>query len=217
MVVSAIVRHLFLPTGAETTMKSKTLNWNVLFALSCIVFLCSWCRTTNAGLVINMTEVGSNVVANGNGTLDTTALTLSGAGGNHYGWVSPTAGALSLGASATGSFDAYNGITGPANFGSGGFTAANSGSGSIFELYSSFFVVAQGFVSNSSLSNTTTWTNTSLASLGATPGTYTWTWGTPGAPNFDFVTLNITAAPEPSSVVLVGLSFMFALARRKRH
>ena len=37
--------------------------------------------------------------------------------------------------------------------------------------------VPQGYISGTSLASTNTWANQSFASLGLTPGTYTWTWG----------------------------------------
>ena len=48
-----------------------------------------------------------------------------------------------------------------------------------------------------------TFDNQTFASLGVTPGTYEWTWGT--GPNQNF-TVNIVAAAvsEPASVLLLG-------------
>ncbi len=198
-------------------MKSSNLSKSLLLTLSCITLLCLSSCTANAGLIINMTQVGSNVVAIGNGTLNTTALGISTPGGAHTGYVVPNLRVLSLGASTATSFAGFNGtFTGPTSFGLGGIGFATSATGASFYFDGTFFAVPLGYTSNSPLSNTTTWASSSLAGLNATPGTYTWTWGTPGTSNADFITLNITAVPEPSSVTLVGLSFIFAFARRKR-
>jgi hypothetical protein len=198
-------------------MKISNLSKYFLLTSSCITLFCLSGRTANAGLVINMTQVGSNVVAIGNGTLNTTALSTSTPGGAHTGYVVPNLRFLSLGASSATSFAGFNGtFTGPTSFGLGGIGFATSATGDSFFFDGTFFAVPLGYASNSLLSNTTTWASSSLAGLGASPGTYTWTWGTPGTPNADFITLNITAVPEPTSVALVGLSSIFAFARRKR-
>jgi hypothetical protein len=64
----------------------------------------------------------------------------------------------------------------------------------------------QGYVSGSPLSDTSTYDAETLASLGATPGTYVWTWGSAAAD--DTFTLQIGPAvpvvPEPSSFALLG-------------
>ena len=43
----------------------------------------------------------------------------------------------------------------------------------------------QGYVSGGALSDSMTFNNATFASLGVTPGTYVWTWGT-GLPNQNF-------------------------------
>ena len=40
-----------------------------------------------------------------------------------------------------------------------------------------FLVVPLGYVSGAPLLDTSTYNNSTFASLGITPGTYTWTWG----------------------------------------
>jgi hypothetical protein len=75
------------------------------------------------------------------------------------------------------------GLTGPSSFGSGSFEDANSGSGSLVGVAGSlapFLIlgVPVGYVSGSSLGTSTdTWDDATFASLGVTPGRYTWTWG----------------------------------------
>ncbi len=208
---------MFRLTRKNTSMKISNLHNYLLLISSCITLFCLSGRTANAGLVINMTEVGSNVVAIGNGTLNTTALSTSTPGGAHTSYVVPSLRYLSLGASSATSFAGFNGtFTGPTLFGGGGIGFATSATGDSFFFDGTFFAVPSGYASSSFLSNTTTWASNSLAGLGASPGTYTWTWGTPGTPNADFITLNITAVPEPGSVALLGLSFILAFAKRKR-
>jgi hypothetical protein len=75
--------------------------------------------------------------------------------------------------------DLYQGSLGaPANFGSGGFTDASSGSGDPVGPISAVVLdVPLDYASGSTLSDSVTWDNATFSSLGVTPGTYVWTWG----------------------------------------
>jgi hypothetical protein len=62
-----------------------------------------------------------------------------------------------------------------------------------------------------------TFNNATFASLGVTPGTYTWTWGT-GLPNQNF-TLTIQRAGVPdggSTVSLLGFALLGLAALRRK-
>ena len=73
-------------------------------------------------------------------------------------------------------------------------------------------VTPLNYLSGSELSNTATWANHTFISLGVTPGSYTWNWGS-GA-HSDFFALDIiegaAAVPEPSSILLLALSLGLA-------
>jgi hypothetical protein len=152
-----------------------------------------------AGYIVTLDQVGSNVVATGSGALDLTGQihsgTLTGLGGN----VNPNLSVIEVGSPA--SIDLYGAnITGPAKFGgTGGQILASSNSGDdvaiqIISQFSANVAVPKGYVFGNSLTDTSTWDNATFASLGVIPGTYEWKWGSGANQNF---TLDIQAAPAP--------------------
>jgi hypothetical protein len=79
------------------------------------------------------------------------------------------------------------------------------------------YLLCQGsYISGTSLMDSSTYDNQTFASLGVTPGTYVWTWGSPAAD--DTFTLDIpTGVPKPSSIALLALPLgllMLLTARR---
>jgi hypothetical protein len=107
-----------------------------------------------AGSVVTLAQQGSDVIANGSGPLDLTGLSSAGGGSNGSG-VGPSSGTILTGP-VSAFEDTYEGlITGPRSFGSGGFTDANSGSGSFvgivgfvepFGGFADFLEVPRGYI-----------------------------------------------------------------------
>jgi len=105
-------------------------------------------------------------------------------------------------------------VTGPTSFGPGTtlFTA-NSNSGSPFLLnFSSISTlgVPAGYTPGTFISGTSTYNNSTFASLGVTPGTYVWTLGNTAQ---DTITLNIGATPVPfesDALPVVGSALFMA-------
>lgn len=194
--------------------------------LHSFLLLCIVCSKASGGFVVNMTEVGNSVVATGNGTINTSALISAQlvVVGSFQGYAGPIDGELALGTTQSLSLDGYyNGIFGPTNFGSGPGASASSSSGDVFVYLQSItsspvggpiLILPSGY-SGTSLSSQSIWAGQSFATLGVTPGTYTWSWGS-GA-NADFYTLNaeITAVPEPGSIALVAIGAIVAVGMRK--
>ncbi|HET9783548.1 MAG TPA: PEP-CTERM sorting domain-containing protein, partial [Terriglobales bacterium] len=75
-------------------------------------------------------------------------------------------------------------------------------------------IVPGGYQSLSFISNSDTFDNATLSSLGVTPGVYTWTWGN-GAEQS--ITLDAEATPEPASLLLLvsGLLAGLCLCRKR--
>ena len=72
-----------------------------------------------------------------------------------------------------------------------------------------------GYISDSVLSDRSTYDNATFSSFGVTPGTYVWTWGTGANQNFT-LKVGTVAVPESGSTLglsLVALSGLFGLSR----
>lgn len=171
--------------------------------------------SAQAAYVATLDEIGPNVFATGSGSFNLTALTLFGSGTAPSSFIGPSPASLVL---SSGNTTTYRNISGPTSFGSGAsFSQANSATGNVvgFQITSvgSLFVPA-GYVSGTALgTSTATWNNATFASLGVTPGTYVWTWGS-GA-NADSFTLQIV--PEPATWLLLGIgATVFAASQRRR-
>ena len=179
----------------KRTSPSRQIFKPAMAATLAIIITCGLSvRPAQAGYILTLQQVGPNVVATGSGAIDLTGLTFVGTG-NAGASIDPSYGRVQTPA---GLIDAYSGIIGPSSFGPGGNTEPNSGSGIVAGIDNggSVLVVAAGYISDSPLSNTSTCNNATLQSLGATLGTYEWTWGTGADQNF---TLMIGAVPEPST------------------
>src|SRR5690242_12430830 len=84
-----------------------------------------------AGVVIDIEQVGSDVVATGSGTIDLAGLNKIGIVAGPA-LVLASSAAVIEGPAAGNQGDIYSGATGPSSFGPGGFTIASSGSGDVF-------------------------------------------------------------------------------------
>lgn len=179
--------------------------------LVCLVLALLGTGTARADIILNAVESGGNVVISGGGTADLTNLLFLGTT-DAIDFVIPSAATIWPDAA----IDMYASITGPAGFGSGGLFLADNSSGDPIGLLGAVGIlfVPQGYVSNTPIDTTMTFNGQTLASMGLTPGTYVWTWGT-GA-NADSLTLNITAIPEPSSYALCGAAMLGLLYWRRR-
>ncbi len=182
--------------------------------------------TSWAGIVIDVSEVGDDVVFTGSGSIVGLSLFLD--NGNTLGplppAVNPSLPNVVLGPTGILTYDVYVdtggaiSVSGP--FGSGGLTQADSGSGAAFGISNGFvsapfiqLAVPAGYVDGQQLVTSATYLNTDLATLGLNEGTYVYSWGA-GA-TADSVTVNVV--PEPSSMLLLivaGISTIFGQRRR---
>jgi len=172
-----------------------------------------------ADLVFSIQQIGSDVVLNGSGSVNTAGLTIGGSS-NRIGSVNPGFSAFSVGPAVVTSMRFWSPLTGSKpSIGTGSFTAATSGSGDYIGLVTfsgGGLYLPQSYVSGTSLSGTSVFANTTVAALGLTLGTYTWTWGS-GA-NAGSAQMTISNVPEPSTYALgiIATGVMAAVARRRK-
>src|SRR5438309_4833176 len=169
-------------------------------------------RPAQAGYTVTLQQVGPDVVATGSGAINLTGLTFFQSGSldpqvSPYSVLLPLHGIIGISTGPTSSnVDIYSSPTGPTSFGTRGPTAASSGSGDMVGIarifWGSSLSVPKGYVSGTALSDSAIYSDASLATLGVTPGTYVWTWGTGANQNF---TLQIPPFP-PLATNITNLS-----------
>ncbi|MFC5342296.1 hypothetical protein ACETK8_13605 [Brevundimonas staleyi] len=197
-------------------------------AAAAIVFALGLGSPAHAEYTFSVQQVGPDVVVTGSGTLNTTALTMPGAqtafGAN---------GAMTSVSVITGACGGavavrqFTGMTGPTSLPVSTTTLGSSGSGDCV----AFTTVLNGgpsvwipsaWTPGDPFSSTNTFSGQTLASMGLTPGTYVWSWGS--GPTADRYILRIGPPPVPtmgewSLIALASLlaaSGLFAAAMQAR-
>ena len=168
--------------------------------------------SAKAAFTATFTQVGPDVLETGSGTIDTAAFSPF-RDESFFAFVFPSQD-KNLGGPTSGMVSSLSGtISGPALFGNGNGGEPSSGTGDIVGLDSlTFFEVPAGYTSGAPLLDTDTYSGQSLSSLGITPGTYTYTFGS-GA-TADSYTI-IAAVPEPSAIGLIAVgAVMLGLVMR---
>jgi hypothetical protein len=199
-------------------MAMKALALKALFA-ACALLVGGSVSAKASSYLVTIEQVGSNVVATGGGQIDLHGLSFF-AGAINFAAIQPSFGIIAF--TPANPADAYTGIiVGPSNFGLGNVTPATTSSGPSVGFVAPVFstlTVPLGYVSDTLLATSMdVFDNATLASLGATPGTYLWTWGTGADQNFTIEVVATTPLPTTLPLFAGGLGVLGLLGwRRKR-
>ena len=170
--------------------------------------------------VVTLEQVGPNVVATGSGAFDLTGLNFIGQGFDTIGLI-PDLGYIYTSGTQLDLLYGGGTLVGPKTFGMGGVVVPNSSGGDTAGVNGllGIILVPVAYVSGNNLSDSATYDSATFASLGVTPGTYVWTWGTGVDQSFTLEIGTATATPLPAALPLfaTGLGALGLLGwRRKR-
>jgi VPDSG-CTERM motif len=198
----------------KTTSSLRKLFQPVLATLA-IAITCGISAPAQANYIVTLEQVGSNVVATGTGAFDLTGLSFAGSNSLGTG-IHPSLALAGIG--PDGSVDEWDGtapFAGPTNFGPGPGTSPDSSSGDTVGNFPYVFgagvlFVPVGYTSGNLLSDSLTFNNQTFSSLGVTPGTYVWSWGTGANQNF---TLVVPDSGSTFGLLVLSLAGLFGAAR----
>lgn len=193
---------------ADRTLTRSLTAWSRPWARKLAVLTlasAAWVATpSHAVYNVTITEAGGDVVVTGSGSLTLTGMTPQ-APATPFAWIGPSAASLVVADAGGGNVDAYVNVTGPANFGAGGFAFASSNTGAPVGFNGIALYVPVGYASGAALgTSSSTYTGRTLAGMGIATGTYTYTLD-----SGDTIVINATlppanAAPTATGVTITG-------------
>jgi len=170
--------------------------------------LCATATANSNPYVATMEQDGANVVVTGSGDIDLIGLGFIRSDSAPGGGVNPHLSEFNIGPGNIADF--YSGLIDvPTSFGSGTGATAGQNSGNTVGITApggiSLLHVPVGYSSDTPLStSTSTFDNATFASLGVTPGTYVWAWGSGADQSF---TLTVGVPGPVLGAGLPGLIF----------
>jgi len=188
----------------------------------CIALGLAFCSPAHAAYVINVQQVGSNVVMTGSGSVNLSALNLFGGGGVNPSFTQPRFGYALIGQSGVSNY--WSGFTGPISFGTMNpvYTPATSSTGVMVGIaaFENLLVLPSNYVSGASLAtNSSLFENQTFSSMALQEGVYTWNWGAGAAADSFTVQIGQTAPaiPEPATWAMMLLGFAFIGGAMRSH
>ena len=179
--------------------------------------LASDIRPSTASVIINATQVGSNVVFNYSGDINTVPLGTPTPGGNTLPGFIYTGAFTAFGGDGItpASLAEYNAGTGSFfNLNTGGnFFTADSFTGDIFGVDSSmgtFVLLSPTYSSGAPITGSLTFNNTTISGLGLTDGT---SYSGLISDSNDTITLNAGSAPVPGPLPILGIPAVLLYSR----
>ena len=177
--------------------------------------------SANAGVIINVTEAGGNVIFASAGSLNLTGATSLGGNTATLGFIPGGSNwYLASGSGNTTVEYVLTSVAGPFGTSTAFYSSISSSSGDAFLIWGNHGNTPQvgvptGYISGNSINSGMVYSGATIAGFTMTPGTYLYL-----LPN-DTITLNIgnaaaAAAPEPStlSLIVLGLAGFAAVRRR---
>ena len=199
-------------------------NGTAACVLGAGVLLLATASAAEASMLLKVEQVGADVVITGSGSIDTSGLTAGSTSDTFTNLLTDTQLFAGPAAFSNGSIRFWSGLSGPAFLGSDSNVlelpddSISSSFGDLFGIQSDsigngagipLLVLPQTYVSGSSLSGTSRYSNRTLSELGLTPGTLTWSVGS-GA---SLQTVQITTA-VPAPLGFASVAVVFSSIRR---
>jgi hypothetical protein len=153
--------------------------------------------------IVNAVKTGGDVVFTGEGSLNLEAWTLQDESSPDFAFIQPVQ-FIVIGPSASVNSTKFGtpiNFVGPTNFGLPLTSFPDSGTGDIVGLFFNgpSLSVPVDYESGESLSSSTTYNGKTFLTLGMTPGSYTWSWGSGGtADSYTLNVIGVTAVQEES-------------------
>jgi hypothetical protein len=181
-------------------------------------------RPVRAVVVLQVSQVGPNVLVSGSGSANLNALTNEGGQTEWTNTLSEAEIYAGPAAFVDGNVNLWSGLSGgPSSISTDSnlleYPDDASSSGDLFGLFidngSPRLVLPTGYSSNDPLNGTSVFLNLTLADLGLPDGTTTWSWGS-GADADSFVLQVNGAQPVPAPLPIAATAAAYSWSRRLR-